>query len=154
WHRAVIDIVAVTFGDNGQVVDQADKTWTIRLHGDTYRDALTRGLVYSMHLPVKKPGAYQLRAVLRDSATGQAGSASQFIEVPDISKGRLALSGIVLSAESRQAKASAGPDHPEGEVQEPDPNGTPAVRIFKPGTPIAYGYQILNAHADANQKTN
>jgi hypothetical protein len=37
-------------------------------------------------------------------------------------------------------------------VKDPDPNATPAVRIFKPGTPIVYGYQILNAQADTAKK--
>jgi len=36
---------------------------------------------------------------------------------------------------------------------EDDPQGAPAVRIFKPGTAITYGYQILNAQLDANKKT-
>lgn len=42
---------------------------------------------------VKKPGAYQLRVALRDVASGRIGSAWQFVEVPDMSQGRLALSG-------------------------------------------------------------
>ena len=57
-------------------------------------------MVYSVHVAVKKPGAYQMRVVLRDATSEQFGSASQFIEVPDIDKGRLALSGIVLRAEA------------------------------------------------------
>src|SRR5262249_9091240 len=44
----------------------------------------------------KKPGAYQFRAVLRDEETGRTGTASQFIQAPDLSKNRLAISGIVL----------------------------------------------------------
>ena len=152
WHKAVIDIVAVTFGDNGQMVDAIDKTWTIRVKGDTYKKVLKDGMVYSMHVPVKKPGAYQMRVVLRDTSNGQVGTASQFIEVPDVSKGRLALSGIVLRADNPQVKAAPTGEHPEGQVEDPDPNGTPAVRIFKPGTPLLYGYQILNAQADASKK--
>ena len=153
WHKALVDIVAVTFGDSGQVVDSVDKTWTIRMKGDTYRKVLQDGMVYSMRVPVKKAGAYQMRVVVRDATSQQVGSASQFIDVPDISKGRLALSGIVLRAELPQAKTPPSTDHPEGHVDEPDPNGTPAVRIFKPGTPITYGYQILNAQADSKKQT-
>ena len=41
-------------------------------------------------------GVQQVRVVLRDPETELSGSASQFIEVPDVAKGRLALSGIVL----------------------------------------------------------
>ena len=57
-------------------------------------------MVYSVHVPVKKPGAYQVRVVLRDATSELFGSASQFIEVPDIGKGHLALSGIVLRNEA------------------------------------------------------
>ena len=155
WHKAVIDIVAMTFGENGQQVDATDRTWTIRLKGDAYRDVLKQGMVYSVHVPVKKPGAYQVRVVLRDAGSELLGSASQFIEVPDIDKGRLALSGIVLRSEAGQRRAAdqspkmKPKDHSGGEA---DPQGTPAVRIFKQGTAITYGYQVLNAQADANKK--
>lgn len=152
WHKAVIDIVAVTFGDNGQQVDGTDRTWTLRLRGDGYKDVLKNGMVYSVHVPVKKPGAYQVRVVLRDAGSELVGSASQFIEVPDIDKGRLALSGIVLRNEQPQSTLPPGSDHPEGHQVEADPQGTPAVRIFQQGTAITYGYQILNAQADANKK--
>ncbi len=149
WHKAVIDVVCMTFGDTGQSVDTMDKTWTVRLKGDTYRNVLKQGMVYSVHVPVKKPGAYQMRVVLRDAGSEQVGSASQFIDVPDIDKGHLALSGIVLRAEVPEAKTPASPDHPEGEqATDIDPQGTPAVRIFKQGTALTYGYQILNAQAD------
>lgn len=153
WHKAVFDIVAVTFGDEGQQVDGTDRTWTIRLKGEEYQHVLKDGMVYSVHVPVKKPGAYQVRVVLRDTGSEQLGSASQFIEIPDIQKGRLALSGIVLRKEQTQAAAPAGGDA-EGHQVEIDPLGTPAVRIFKQGTAITYGYQILNAQANANNKAD
>jgi len=86
WHQAVIDIVAVTFGDNGQQVDGTDKTFTMRFKGDGYKQVLKNGLVYSVHVQVKKPGAYQVRVVLRDAGSELLGSASQFIVVPDVDK--------------------------------------------------------------------
>jgi VWFA-related protein len=154
WHKAVIDTVAITFGADGQQVDATDKTWTIRMKGKTYQDALAEGIVYSLHVPVKKPGPYQMRVVLRDATTEEVGSATQFIDVPDVSKGRLTLSGLVLAADraSPAAKAADGLTHQEGQVADDDPNGTPAVRIFKPGAAIAYGYQILNAQVGSDHK--
>jgi len=152
WHKAVFDIVAVTFGDQGQQVDATDKTWTLRLKGDGYRDVLKQGMVYSVHVAVKKAGAYQMRVVLRDAGSELIGSASQFIQVPDIAKGRLALSGIVLRSEVAEAKTPPGTEHTEGQQTETDPLGTPAVRIFKQGTAITYAYQILNAQGDAGKK--
>jgi VWFA-related protein len=154
WHKAVVDVVAMTFGDSGQMVDVVDKTWTMRLKGDTYQRVLKAGMVYRMNVPVKRPGAYQVRIALRDTANGLVGSATQFVEVPDVSKGHLALSGLVLQGEKQTAApaAAAAAEGAEGQVDEPDPNATAAVRIFKPGTPIVYGYQILNAQADGAKK--
>src|SRR5262249_51436709 len=83
WHKAVVDVVAMTFGDSGQMVDVVDKTWTMRLKGDTYQRVLKAGMVYRMNVPVKRPGAYQVRIALRDTANGLVGSATQFVEVPD-----------------------------------------------------------------------
>jgi len=87
-HIAKFDIVAVTYGDNGQQVDGTDKTWTLTLKGDRYREVLKNGLIYSVHLPVKKPGAYQVRVVLRDAGSELLGSASQFIEMQKLCSSR------------------------------------------------------------------
>ena len=59
WKKAVVDVLLVTFGDNGIGVDQTSKTYTIRLRGETYTTALEQGFVYTVNHPVKKPGAYQ-----------------------------------------------------------------------------------------------
>jgi hypothetical protein len=91
-----------------------------------------------------------MRVVLRDDTTAQVGSATQFIDVPDLKKDRLILSGIVLGAERPRADSSAV--SAEGAIATDDPESTPAVRIFKPGTALVYTYQILNAHADRDKK--
>jgi hypothetical protein len=86
---------------------------------------------------VTKPGGYQLRAAVRDTISEKVGSASQFVEVPDMHAGRLALSGIMM--DSRSIK-----DAPELEAHE-DPTGGPAVRVFKPGESISYVFDLYNA---------
>jgi VWFA-related protein len=147
--QAQFDTFAVTFDVDGHPVLSGDKTWNLRVEDKNYDELMRRGLIYSMHLPVKKPGAYQMRLIVRDTTSEQIGSATQFVEVPDLSKGRLALSGIVLAGEQKAAADTGGPA--EGAILG-DPNLTPAVRIFKAGTAIVYVYQILNAHADNNKK--
>src|SRR5947209_6332013 len=113
WHPAQFDVAAVTFGDNGNVVDEVSRVDRLRVRGDSYRRVLKSGFVYMMTLPVKKPGAYQLRVALRDQASERVGSASQFVEVPDMKKNRLELSGIMVSANVR-----SGPNN-----QQPQTNG-------------------------------
>jgi hypothetical protein len=147
--QAQIDTFAVTFDADGRSVASTDKIWALRVEDHDYEELLKRGMVYSLHLPVKQPGAYQMRIVLRDSNSEQVGSATQFIEVPDIAKGQLALSGLILAGE--HARQTGAEDLAEGAITG-DPNLSPAVRIFKPGTVIHYSFEILNAHPDNNKK--
>ncbi|HEX8351471.1 MAG TPA: VWA domain-containing protein, partial [Pyrinomonadaceae bacterium] len=148
WKKAVFDVVALTFGEDGQVVDEINRTETMRVRGDVLRSVLSDGFVYVMKVPLKKPGSYQLRVAVRDAATERVGSASQFIEVPDLGKGRLALSGIFITA-AADAPAQKGP----GDAAPPtqggfDPLRDATVRRFRQGSLVEFSYHIYNAKAD------
>jgi len=151
WRKAVLDIVALTFGDGGQVVDEVNRTETIRARGDSFQGMLRNGLIFSMKLPVKKPGAYQLRVAVRDAAGERTGSASQFVEVPDLARGRLALSGVVMmgrgNVEPGAAGAAAG-----APASAFDPDAVPAVRRFRRGASLDYYLHIYNARLDPATK--
>lgn len=154
WQVAKVDVVLITYRDNGQPVDQSDKTFTIRLRGDTYKRALENGLIYTIQHPIKKPGAYQLRAAVRDAGAGVVGAASQFIEVPDVSKGRLTMSGLFLKTPPLRAGTVAeGTAGQEGQQPVDDPLGNPALRIFKQGQQMIYAFQVINARQDGEKKT-
>ena len=158
WRKTVFDVLAITFGDNGAVIDQVGRTHTVRMRGETYKHVLDNGFIFDLAVPVKKPGAYQLRAALRDSASERVGSATQFIEVPDVNKNRLTLSGIVVSGYDPSAAASraqkeqpvAGASSPGSEevLGDADPQAGPAVRKFRRGMLMNYGYAIYNARLD------
>ena len=154
WHKAVFDVIAITFGDNGRVVDQMFRTQTIRLRGETYQRVLRDGFTYHLTVPMKKSGAYQLRLALRDMPSSRIGSASQFIEVPDLKKNRLTLSGIVISGVPLEAFKKGGVDaidqtQPTGEdTTRQDPKASPAVRQFKSGLVMVYGFVVYNAQVN------
>ncbi len=143
WQKAALDVLVITFGEQGAVVDQTSRTYTVRLRGDGYKLALQRGLVYNIYHPVKKPGAYQMRVAVRDGGSEKVGSANQFVRVPDLTKGRLTLSGIAVTA-GKQAVAQQA----EGQVDDTGPQATPALRIFRAGDTLYYGLQIYNAQVD------
>ncbi|MDX6500401.1 MAG: hypothetical protein QOG23_3661 [Blastocatellia bacterium] len=167
-HKSSFDVLAMTFGDNGVPVDQLGRTYNMELPDMLYKRAQRDGLVYYVTVPLKKAGAYQLRISLRDSSTERIGSASQFVEVPDLKKNHLALSGIVLRGESAGerttrpagAKASpvpggsepvAGADSPDQAQEAADqqnPEASPAVRHFTRGMSMDYLFVIYNAHFD------
>ncbi|MEJ7711232.1 MAG: hypothetical protein WKF84_15555 [Pyrinomonadaceae bacterium] len=150
WRQAVIDVAAITFGDSGSVVDEADRIHTIKVRGKTYETVREQGFVYTLLVPIKKAGAYQLHMAVRDSASERVGSASQFIEVPDVSKNRLALSGLVLRGEQPQpANASqtapAVSDASPAEDGESVAEASPAIRRLRPGMSLDYSFLIYNA---------
>jgi len=128
--RARLDVLALTYGDNGVVVDQASRAQEIVLTPEHLEAVIERGLVYTIDVPVKRPGGYQLRVAVRDVASGRVGSANQFVEVPDLKKRHLALSGIMVSGEQ------------EGDT------ATGAVRRFRPGSSLTYRFMIYNARFD------
>jgi hypothetical protein len=83
------------------VVDQVNRTGELRLTPQG-RDLASRyGINYTIDVPVKKAGAYQLRVAFRDAASGNVGSAYQFVEAPDLGNERLALSGILMTRAQR-----------------------------------------------------
>jgi VWFA-related protein len=133
-----LDIVAVTIGEDGRVVDQMNRIETIRVPEDSLERFKKEGMVYDLNVPVQRPGAYQLRIAVRDSATERTGSASQYVEVPDLSKKRLALSGIVV-ASPQAAGAQVVP------AALTDQQADPATRRFRRGALLDYGFVIYNA---------
>jgi hypothetical protein len=78
---------------------------------------------------------------VRDAASEKLGSASQFTEVPDLTRGGLTISGIILSGMSLKAAL-------ENAKEEADPQAGPAVRRLRSGMVLDYGYVIYNAQVD------
>lgn len=147
WKKLVLDVAAATIGEDGKVTDEFTRTHTVRVEAGAVPFIRQNGIVYTADVPVKKPGAYQFRIVVRDRASQRLGSASQFIEAPDLKKDALALSGITLR--EGQAPASAPDDRARATaetalaaVMAPS---DPAVRRFRPGAILSYAYQIYNA---------
>jgi VWFA-related protein len=95
-HEATIELHGVVFGDNGTVVEQLSRGMTLSLSESNYQIAMQNGMSLRLDMPVKRPGAYQVRIATRDAKSGKIGSAGQFVDVPDLKKKRLAVSGIVL----------------------------------------------------------
>src|SRR6185369_9745842 len=74
WHQAQFDVVAVTFGESGNIVDEVSRVERLRVRGEANQRVLKAGFVYVVTVPIKKPGAYQLRVALRDEASQRVGS--------------------------------------------------------------------------------
>jgi len=159
-YKASFAIVTATFGDNGNLIDQADRAYSIVVEEKNLEQTYKNGLIYIVTLPIKKPGAYQLRMAVRDSTSANIGSANQFIEVPDIKKKRLTLSGIILGANSVEVDRSAPAIDPAGSTNlatvtsKPDEGAHPlanqAIRRFQHRQRMTYAYYVYNAKLDSS----
>ncbi len=140
--KAMFDIIAVSFGDNGAVMDEISKTYTLNVKEETLKEFLTDKFVYFFSFPIKKPGAYQMRVAIRDHASDKLGSASQFIEVPKLSNNRLTLSGAALESLSLEQYKTESNTNVK---QETNPMADTAMRVFKRGSVLRYGVEVYNA---------
>jgi VWFA-related protein len=133
-YSAKLDMLAVAFDKSGRVVDQFNYPQTVEIDEAQYKEVINDGLVYVLNFPIKRGGPYQMRVAVRDAESERVGAATQFVEAPDLSKNRLALSGIILSAVEAESNPHAGP----------------AVRRLRQGMTLEYGYNIYNAQRDGS----
>ncbi len=131
WMEANIVIAAFLFGDNGAIVDKASQAQRLRARKPVFEKFLADGITQTLELPIAKPGAYQLRAAILDPSNQKAGSASQFVDIPNVKSKRLILSDLALYGEDyTQGKSSLS---------------SPGVRQLRGGERFSYGAYLYNA---------
>ena len=137
--QTTFDLHGVIFGDNGIMVDQVTRTATLSLNDRDYEHAVRNGMALKLDMPVKRPGAYQVRVAARDTTSAKIGSSGQFVEVPYLNKKRLAVSGIVLGA----TVGFSGRD--ANHMIE-----RPATRNFDPNTDLHFAFVTYNSTSTSN----
>lgn len=145
-HRATFLINLLAVGDNGIVLAEWRRLVPVALNDEQFQLAKERGIVYSVRTRVREQGGYQMRAAVRDVHTDQTGSASQFVEIPKVGSGKLALSGVLLKGLAEPDAALA-----DGTLRNAAPEGLaeavllePQVRVLEPGTEAVYAYEIYD----------
>lgn len=157
--KAVFDMLAANFDENGVPTEQQNKTFTIDVKNDVYERMLKEGFIYYFTLPVKEAGAYQMRVAIRDKGSNKIGSANQIIGVPKLKNKDIALSGIALDnipyrKWNEGVRSSRGRiTTSENDVEEDLPTMTDsALRKFKRGTVLRYGLEVYNAGINKRKK--
>jgi VWFA-related protein len=141
WRKAVLDVALATFGEGSAATAPSAQTFEIRLPTGQLDAAVKQGFLLELMHAVAKPGAYQVRAAVRDATSKKVGSAGQFLEIPDVSGDRLGLSGIEMRSVEKGGVEPAGPAR------------GPAVRRFAPGDPITYSFVVYNAKVSPSATT-
>jgi hypothetical protein len=122
--QAVLDLSGVYFDDKGNVkanfMERITTTAPSLEATQGYRSDIT--FTYPTNLP---PGLYQVRAAARDDKSGRVGSAHAWIEIPDLTKKKLAMSSLLLGERKQLTLANVSDTAPA------------AMSDSVPGSPVA-----------------
>jgi VWFA-related protein len=76
-----LTFVTVLFDRDGHVVNGQEKSVELRMHDSTLEKYLQTGITIRSHFDVK-PGTYLVRAVVRDTESGQIAGLNRTVEIP------------------------------------------------------------------------
>lgn len=97
YHTNVSVVAQAVYGQSQELATEA-RTFEFKVAQGDFARVQKEGALYALDVPVKRGGPYQVRVAVRDTGTEKTGSASQFLEVPDLKKRPLALTSVVLKA--------------------------------------------------------
>jgi VWFA-related protein len=147
--KAVFDVVAVTMNEKNEVVDEFTRNHTFKIPAAAMPLIQQNGLIYTTDVPIKKAGSYTFRVAVRDATTRMLGSASQAVQIPDLKKGRLAMSALTVTQVGQDGKFSVpAAVKPENALSLSTTNSVPAIRKFRRGMILAYAFTVYNARRD------
>jgi len=141
--QATLESVAVALDEAGEraATLQTERT-SMDLNDADYAKVLRTGISYQKAVALK-PGRYQVRLATREEATGLLGSAWQWVEIPEIPRGQLALSSLFLL----QDRDSTAPAPAAGEA--PDLRPAQALRTYRRGENLYAQIYAYNPQRDA-----
>lgn len=97
-YNANVEVVSTIYDEQGKAVDGFSQKLVMTLKPATYERTIKSGFLFTRRVKLQ-PGFYQVRLAVIKEDSRQAGSASQWVEIADLSKRQLALSSIFLAAE-------------------------------------------------------
>jgi VWFA-related protein len=140
-----LDIIAVAYGANSEVVASSDRTFKPVMTTEEMNQTVASGLVYSFEIEIPKPGPYQLRVAAWDANAELAGSASTFVEIPDYTRSGIALSSVQLydsDAKRNEELTRAGVLGA----------GSPVTRVFASGAALKYDCTVYGSLIDVQTR--
>src|SRR6266511_2839964 len=123
-HQSALDLLMALFDEKGKAAASFVERISVNIRPERVENALKNGFNYR-RLMALKPGFYQARVAIREEGSARMGSASKWVEIPDVGKKQLTLSGVFLSA----SKEDQNDLQPANSVYIPQPSS--ATRRFK-----------------------
>ncbi|MDQ1589404.1 MAG: hypothetical protein QOG71_31 [Pyrinomonadaceae bacterium] len=101
-----VEVAGALYDERGELKNAFQRSLTVTPNAVAPLNATpaapdSNSVIVSTHVPIT-PGIYQVRIAARDPRSGRTGSAAQWIEIPDIGKGKLAMSSIFLGEQTNK----------------------------------------------------
>ena len=154
-----IDVACMTIAADGDIPDSRHSQYTFNVEPENKAETIAwvrkNGVKFLMLLPVKKPGSYTVRFAVHDMKSGKLGSAYQFVEIPDLSKKKMALSDIFMITSDETLvwmRSDVTKELSQGAffvVMRKDDSRSPALRTYMPGDSLQALTMIYNADPKA-----
>ncbi len=136
FHDASLHVALFAFGTGGTVLERFARQFPLHVAAAEFPHGLAMGAVLMFDMPVSQSGGFQMRAAVLDDATGNLGSASQFLTIPNLRKG-FALSSVVIGDEDTAQLSDAAAA-----------GASPVLRMFPPGSVVEIACNLLHPTAD------
>jgi VWFA-related protein len=127
-----LDVAGFVFDELGKLRGGFSETINARLTPEEVARISKGGLTYAANTTLP-PGSYQVRIAVRDNKNNNIGTMSRYIEVPDLSRGRLAASSLLLGSV------------PSGDMKATNPTPISANRQISRSQDLRYATIIYNA---------
>ena len=140
-----LELAGVVLDIKGNTVEKFSDGIAASLRPERIQQAKQNGYRYGKRIKLK-PGIYQVRVGVRERDTEHIGTATAWVEVPDLGKGKLAISNIILSEQSA-ANAKKADQSKQPELFHPKMKQ--GIAAYKSGNLLVYYFALYNA----NQQT-
>lgn len=138
-----LELAAVVYDRTGKPVNTVTETIRGAMSVAEVEAAKRTGFHYSKRIALK-PGLYNIRLGLREVGTDRVGTAATWLQVPNLSSGKLTLSSILLTKDSVETAT------PQGSAGGAGTSATLGVAYYKTGSPVLYYLMIYNARGESD----
>jgi VWFA-related protein len=142
-HQSALDLLMALFDEKGKVAASFVERISVNIRPERLETARKNGFSYR-RLMALKPGFYQARVAIREEGSARMGNASKWVEISDIGKNQLTLSGVLLSA----GREDQNDLQLANSVYIPQPSS--ATRRFKKDGAIDFMVFAYNAKVEKN----
>jgi hypothetical protein len=158
-YRADLEVAGAVYDESGKLVgDIAGERAELNLTADSYVRTVAEGLTLQRSVPLA-PGLYQVRLAAREASRSLLGSASQWVEIPDVEARPITLSSVFLLADmlvEAAPPAAGSAEDPGGGAQPAQPPQPRRVvadvqidKTFAPGQGLHYAVHVYASPENA-----